>query len=139
MACPFFYPLSPKCENTGVPGPLGECWDGSCHAPDGPSDPDPEALRPLCNMGYARGRCRRFPAGRVPDAVRFAVKADDGATIRIYYSVEMDHLPFAHGPMEYSLAGGALANPPEDPVLARQAVAYVESYLRRKRRSRAEA
>jgi hypothetical protein len=52
--------------------------------------------------------------------------------IRIYYVVERDHYPFAHGRLEYSLAAAALVAPPEDATLARQAQAYVESYLRRK-------
>ena len=53
--------------------------------------------------------------------------------IGIYYVVERDHHPFAHGRLEYSLTAAAFVTPPESATLARQAQAYVESYLRRKK------
>jgi hypothetical protein len=77
-----------------------------------------------CNLGYARGECPRFPQGDGPDAVRFTISGDDAAGVHVYYVMERNHLPFAHG----SLGEGAGA----DPTLARQAAAYVESYRRRK-------
>jgi hypothetical protein len=96
-------------------------------------------LRPLCNLGYARETCARFPAGDGPDAVRFTISRCDGATLRLYYVMERDHHPFAHGPLEYSRAARSFAAPTasETPPAAqelvlRQAQAYVESYLRRK-------
>ena len=113
--------------------PLGDAWAGVCRAvPDQPCRPDESALRPLCNFGYARGSCARFPSADGPDAVRFTVSQDDGARLRIYLVVERDHLPFAHGPLEYSRATGAFVEPPPDQTIGRQAGAYVESYLRRK-------
>lgn len=119
--------------------PLGGCWSGVCRAaPELPLEPDEALLRPVCNMGYARGRCVRFPARSGPDAVRFTVRADDGSSVRIYYVVERDHHPFAHGPLEYSRALGSLVEPPPDGNLGRQAQAYVNSYLRRKTESSAE-
>jgi len=84
-------------------------------------------------MGYARGECGRFPPGGGPDAVRFALKADDGGALRLYYVTERDYLPFSHGPLEYSTADECLVNPPAAANLGRQAQAYSESYLRRKR------
>jgi hypothetical protein len=86
----------------------------------------------LCNLGYARGACPRFPNGEGPDAVRFTVQAVEETGLRLYYVVERDHHPFAHGPLEFSLASGALMNPPHGQWLGRQALAYVRSYLRRK-------
>lgn len=134
MACPYFYPVEARAragENSTLP--LGDSWAGVCRAvPDRPWQPDEAVLRPLCNLGYARGNCARFPAQDGPDAIRFAVSGDDGACIRIYYVVERDHHPFAHGPLEYSRAAGGFATIPEDDNLTRQASAYVESYLRRK-------
>ena len=55
------------------------------------------------------------------------------AAIGLYYVVERDHHPFAHGRLEYSLAAAAFLTAPESATLARQAQAYVESYLRRKK------
>jgi hypothetical protein len=113
--------------------PLGGTWTGSCRAlPDGACQPDEPSLRSLCNLGYARGACSRFPPGDGPDAVRFTISHDDGATLRIYYVVERDHHPFSYGPLEYSLASGEFTAPPEGEIVGRQAQAYVESYLRRK-------
>jgi hypothetical protein len=89
-------------------------------------------LQHLCNLGYARGTCARFPSGEGPDAVRFTVSRDQGDSLRIYYVLERDHHPFAHGPLDYSVARGAFVDPPAGETVSRQAQAYVESYLRRK-------
>jgi len=138
MACPYFYPVTP-----GVYGnspetamlPLGDCWTGICRAaPDSPCHPDEATLRPLCNFGYARGACPRFPPGEGPDAVRFTVRAANSASVHLYYVLERDHHPFAHGPLEYSLASKSLVKPPPGENLDRQAQAYAESYLSRMER-----
>jgi hypothetical protein len=132
MACPFFYPLEPREPGTPHPTlPLGDAWAGSCRTlPDAPWQPEDPTLRTLCNLGYARGACPRFPSGDSPDAVRFSVMHDEGEHVRIYYVVERGHLPFAHGPLEYSRRRAAFADPPADANLDRQAAAYVSSYLR---------
>jgi hypothetical protein len=136
MACPYFYPLSARAQRDDSQStmlPLGDSWAGTCLAsPEQPWQPKEAALRPLCNLGYARGTCGHFPAGDGPDAVRFAISASDGAAIRLYFVVERDHHPFAHGPLEYSLATRAFAQPPASETMLRQAHAYVESFLRRK-------
>lgn len=110
--------------------PLGGAWEGVCCAVAGePWQPDRASLQPLCNMGYARGTCARFPDGDGPDAVRFAVSGDDGTSVRLYYVIERDHHPFAHGPLD------DLEGPPGNAsaLLVRQAAAYLQSYRRRKR------
>jgi hypothetical protein len=135
MACPYFFPVNPRTEGTSPQHamlPLGATWTGFCRAlPDCACQPDEPVLR-SCNLGYARGACSRFPTGDGPDAVRFTISGDDGATLRIYYVVERDHHPFSHGPLDYSLASGAFADPPPGEIMCRQARAYIESYLRRK-------
>jgi hypothetical protein len=83
-----------------------------------------------CNLGYARGECARFPAGDGPDAVRFTISSHQSTAIRIYYVMERDHHPFAHGRLEYSPAAAGFVTPPETAALESQARAYVESYLR---------
>jgi hypothetical protein len=133
MSCPYFYPVEPRASTAILP--LGDRWAGVCRAvPNLPWQPDEATLRRLCNLGYARGTCARFPSGEGPDAVRFTVSRDQGASLRIYYVLERDHHPFAHGPLDYSVAGGAFVNPPAGETMTRQAQAYVESYLRRKLR-----
>jgi hypothetical protein len=113
--------------------PLGDDWAGTCvAAPQVPWQPDAVSLRTLCNLGYAREACKRFPNDSGPDAVRFAIAGDDGATLRLYYVVERDHHPFAHGALAWSRTAGAFHDAPRTQPFHRQACAYVESYLRRK-------
>lgn len=117
------------------PMPLGDPWAGTCHAlPGGDWRPDPNTLRELCNFGYAREKCGRVPPGS-PDAVRFSISHDREGVIRIYWVVEKDHLPFAHGPLEYSRADEAFREAHPDCRLVRQAQAYISSYLRRKEKT----
>jgi hypothetical protein len=137
MSCPYFYPLEPRTsvgngQNARLP--LGDFWTGQCRAvPLHPCQPDDAALRPLCNLGYARGNCPQFPAlPELPDAVRFTIAADQGSLLQLYYVIERDHHPFAHGPLEYSTALGRFSSLPDRENFDRQALAYVESYLRRK-------
>jgi hypothetical protein len=110
--------------------PLGESWSGFCRALPDTVHPVSDAC---CNLGYARGNCGRFPAGEGPDAVRFTISRHDSAGLGIYYVIERDHHPFAHGALEYSFATACLTAPLEPETVARQAHAYVESYLRRKK------
>jgi hypothetical protein len=139
MACPYFDPVRPRTIAIGAPGamlPLGDSWLGLCRATAGqPWEPDQASLAALCNLGYARGSCPRFPAeeaDRGPDAVRFTISRDDGRSVEVRYVVERDHHPFAHGGLEFSRAAAAFVVPPPAETLHRQARAYVTSYLRRK-------
>ena len=91
-----------------------------------PFQPDSETVRDLCNYGYARGRCARFPGGDSADAVRFAIGSDDQTLVVIRYAIERDHYPLDQG--ELSLRR---APPIAGSVLLRQAHAYLQSYLRR--------
>ncbi len=133
MACPYFYPAGPVPPGKRTPpAPLGDLWPGACRAaPPHEWLPDSRTVEQLCNFGYARGSCARVPSDG-PDAVRFSVAEDRGALIRIYWVMEKDHLPFAHGPLEYSRAEERFVAPPADACVARQARAYLSSYLRRK-------
>jgi hypothetical protein len=139
MACPYFDPVRPRTKTPapGAPLPLGDDWAGLCRAPGSqPAEPPAAAITTLCNLGYARGYCPRFPSGDDgPDAVRFTISRDDGYTVAVYYVVEHDHHPFAHGGLEYSRAKDAFLVPPPAENLLRQARAYVSSYLRRKAES----
>lgn len=136
MSCPYFYPLTPRIEGAGPQHamlPLGDLWAGVCRAnADEPWCPDDASLKLLCNLGYARGVCERFPGTDGPDAVRFAIREDDGARLGIYYVLERDHHPFAHGPLEFSMTCEALLGASPGGTVTRQALAYIESYRRRK-------
>jgi hypothetical protein len=113
--------------------PLGDAWTGLCRAvPDQPFQPDDSLLGPFCNFGYARGHCPRFPADHGPDAARFTLVSDDGAVLRLYYVLERDHRPYAHGPLSFLVARNEIVTPAEGAWTAAQACAYAASYLRRR-------
>jgi hypothetical protein len=114
--------------------PLGDEWVGLCRAGEGPAcEPDAHSLSTVCNLGYARGACERFPVDAAgADAVRFTVARDNEVDVAVYYVMERDHHPFAHGGLEYSRATADFVSLPATANLHRQASAYVSSYLRRK-------
>ncbi|MDE3165679.1 MAG: hypothetical protein KGN36_07735 [Acidobacteriota bacterium] len=125
MSCPYFYPTESRGGSATLP--LGDFWTGECRAGER-AVPTGDAT--LCNLGYARGECPRFPAGEGPDAVRFAVAQDRGAAVELLYAIERGHYPDGQGTIAVSADGGASGAP--DEVLGRQAAAYAASYRRRK-------
>jgi hypothetical protein len=133
MACPYFIPEAP-CGRGQDPRaamlPLGDEWSGLCRASGVREPAEAGALR-LCNLGYARGECPRFPGGDGPDAVRFAIRAVEPARLCIQYVMERDHHPHAYGCIDCSRDTGAALRPPEDEALLHQAAAYAQSYLKR--------
>jgi hypothetical protein len=140
MPCPFFHPLGQLAWPNAPKLPLGDAYSGRCHAdPALPADPDPVTLRDCCNLGYARGKCGRFPDAFGPDAVRFAVTADTGSSVRIYWVREKGHEPFDHGPLEFSVEARTFLASGTDAAVEQQARAYLASYLRRKSRRGAAA
>ncbi len=112
--------------------PLADSYSGRCLAqPLQPHFPPEEQQRDLCNCGYARGRCDRFPESADADAVRFSVIFHAKQRIRLVYILEKNHAPAAHGMLEFSTAAGRFLTPALSEVLERQARAYVEAYFRR--------
>ena len=126
MSCPYFYPIQSRRGSALLP--LGDWWQGLCHTD--PALPAEPADSTCCNLGYARGQCSRFPLSAGPDAVRFTIASQEAGAIHLYYVMERDHHPFAHGRLAYSVDGGFQPQP--EKMLERQALAYVESFRRRK-------
>ncbi len=117
MACPFFKPVQRLDRGGWDPAPrlpLLDAWSGVCTAADDWTPPE-TIQREVCNCGYARGLCDRFPSGEAADAVRFSLLSQ-----RLIYVLEKDHAPVEHGEI--------------DPVtdsrepLASQARAFMESW-----------
>ena len=135
MACPYFFPAEPL-PWSRWPGklrpPLGELYGGECRARSDPLSPSERLLVDCCNLGYARTECSRFPNGDGPDAVRFGLSADDGRIVAVAYVVERVHLPLRHGTLRYCRASKTWSGLDADRLLARQAEAYLASYLRSK-------
>lgn len=108
--------------------PLGGLYRGVCYARTEPFVPSESSRDDLCNCGYARGRCDRFPDGAA-DAVRFSALSDTGGRLRLIYIIEKNHAPAESGTLEYSLAEARLEVDPSR-LLAVQGQAFVQSYLR---------
>ena len=135
MACPYFYPTERLDEKTKHPRlPLGDPYTGLCRVdPMRDWRPDDATLRHSCNLGYARGRCPRFPKEAGPDATRFSVTGDQDGLLTIFYVSEQGHTPLEHGTLEYSATMGRFLRGHSNRLLQKQAQAYVDSYLLRKR------
>jgi hypothetical protein len=140
VACPFFVP-SRRLEIAGWVRPprfpLGDPFAGACHArPAEIVEPTESRQRELCNCGYARGRCDRFPGDSAADAVRFSVTTDTPNRLLVVYVVEKDHAPAEHGILEYTwvndVEDSRLEGPHVSDVLVQQARAFIESYLSRR-------
>jgi hypothetical protein len=108
MACPFFEPRTKLGDGPLDPPPrlpLGQAWSGVCVAPGFTSqEPEETELREICNTGYARGRCGRFPSNAEADAVRFSADRDG----TLVYILEKDHAPVRHGRVSDLLASPLL-------------------------------
>ena len=133
MACPYFCPTG-KAEGftwrSKIRPPLGDAHQGECHVqPAQIHQPALEAIE-TCNLGYAAGRCSRFPANEGPDAVRFCIQADDGVAVSIDYVLERRHLPDSHGRVVYDCGLQVFSGVDDGSLLQSQARAYVQSYLR---------
>ncbi len=148
MACPFFLPerlLAPEVHRSTDPkdgdvawvtASLGGLFLGSCLArQDAPWVPDLERQRACCNRGYARQGCDRFPADAAGDQARFSAEPRPGGEIAIRYAIERNYYPAAHGTFVWSAEPGELrcetgGDAPDRKVLAAQARAFLESFLR---------
>jgi hypothetical protein len=122
VACPFFKPSVRVDPEEWLHAPrltLIDEYRGTCGAGEA-FEPEASAQRDVCNCGYARGRCDRFPEGS-PDAVRFSVIGEERSVLRIVYAFENDHSPVTHGIAEPGVDVG-------DPILTAQIRAFSESY-----------
>lgn len=134
MSCPYFYPVERLDEGLwAVPHrlPLLDAWRGECRASDSAGPAEDDVTRLGCNAGYARGKCSRFPEGARIDAVRFHVAAESGDELRLQYILEEAGWPREQGEMRFSRAAHAFTESPVDDIMSRQALVFMEGYLRR--------
>jgi hypothetical protein len=140
VACPFFLPVTRLDQDGWIHAPrfpLGDPYQGICQAVAGEAVEPPEAsLHDLCNCGYGRGRCERFPAESA-DAVRFSVVSTDGDSVQLIYVLEKGHAPVEHGTLEYSIRESSFAGESIRPILKAQARAFLESHLQRRASAKA--
>lgn len=84
-----------------------------------------------CNLGYAKA-CPRLPKERTCDAVRFAVVKESSAGVSVQFVLEANHLPAAHGVLEYDQAGKCWKTFHPDLRMQKLAESFLQSYLDRK-------
>ena len=135
MACPYFFPAARLDQSSwAIPPrlPLGDAYGGECRAPASGPQPDEERVRQVCNVGYGRNCCERFPQQAVVEAIRFHIVEDTNALLRIQYVLEKECWPAGNGLLECATESRAIRGA-DDEILRRQATAFVESYLRRKK------
>ena len=135
MACPYFMPTH-KAESLAwihpARLPLGAGWSGFCTAPGYENQaPRDEQLREACNLGYA-GKCPRRPQDGPWDSIRFGIAREYNQRLELRYVCEKNHLPAAHGTLEFDAAAGRWTATHDDARLQKMAQCYVEAYLLRK-------
>jgi len=64
--------------------------------------------------------------------VRFSITGETRNRLVVVYVVEKDHAPAEFGTLEFAIDDARLDGPPISGVLAQQARAFLESYLRRR-------
>jgi hypothetical protein len=114
VACPYFLPQVPLETGPWVHAPrwpLGAAYTGICQAcPDELFEPSAECQETLCNRGYARGICERFPPSAPFDAVRFSVLEETAESPRFVWILEQEHTPAQFGVFEYDATLGKVAH-----------------------------
>jgi hypothetical protein len=130
MPCPFFEPTQPvpSPAHPGARLPLIREYDGYCHA-CGDVKTAPEELRfECCNHGYSRSKCPCFPAAEPVSCIRYTIRGEDGAALRILCIEEQDHTPLRWVEVRFELASSTVSG--DVPAILRaQAEAFGRSYL----------
>ncbi len=129
MACPFFMPEQRFDSDWPFPQrlPLGAGWAGTCTAPghEG-ARPSGEELKSGCNLGYAKS-CRRLPAERHADAVRFALGEERDGILHVLFVCERDYLPAGNGELLYQAENASWLHSHPDACVQRMAECYVQA------------
>ena len=112
--------------------PLGAGWSGRCTAPgyDG-ARPSAEELTSGCNLGYAKS-CRRLPADRHADAVRFAIGEEHDGVLHVLFVCERAYLPASHGELLFDKAQRCWVKSHDEAAVQRMAECYVQAQLERR-------
>jgi len=134
VACPYFMPERRLQSDWPFPRrlPLGAGWAGTCSAPGHEGvQPGEEELKSGCNMGYAKA-CKRLPAERSADAVRFALGEEREGILHVLFVCEREHLPAGHGELLYEKASKQWLRRHDNPCVQRMAECYVQAQMERR-------
>jgi hypothetical protein len=114
VACPFFLPvhqIGPGPWDPAPRMPLGDTWAGECRSTSAAYTPGEAELRDMCNVGYVRGRCSRFPESAGADAVRFSLaRGADNPETHVRFVFEKDHSPTEFGEIGPATDGREVLN-----------------------------
>ena len=111
--------------------PLGDFYVGECHTTPERQVPSDEVVTKLCNNGYGRGVCDRFPHDAATDAIRFHLAGSEPGILRVQFTLEKGCWPAGDGFLDYSKAAGRFLELHPDPIVQRQAEVFLDSVLRR--------
>ena len=133
MSCPFFIPRE-AADDIAFPHPgrlpLGRGWRGACSVPGHEQATlGPKELE-SCNLGYAKS-CSRLPRERSSDAMRFAVVRDSKGQVSVEFVLEREHLPVAHGRLQFDRQSRNWTPPHPDERIQSKAERFLEAYLKR--------
>lgn len=129
MPCPLF---EPQKKTELAQSPLGRFpllfeFEGACGSTT-PKGGDQQHLQ-ICNLGYAKGRCSRFPDDFPVSAVRFHVTAKTAQVLSVLVLEEADHWPYFSYPIKFLIAEGRLDPEIEDRCRRAQIFQFCRSFL----------
>ena len=133
MACPYFEPrsvaASPLHANARLP--LVEEYEGLCLAAAEPFTAPADTQFRLCNQGYPRGGCERFPSDETRSCLRYELLSRNENTLEVMIIAERDYAPVDWRVVRYSTATGAEEPEISDACMRAQLAAFCRAYLNR--------
>jgi hypothetical protein len=94
---------APPCCRWAMPGTAS-----AAPIPASPGNPTRSLCSPSATWATPADAARAFPTATDPTRRASPSRGWPG-NLRVYYVLERDHRPFAHGPLEFSRAGGSMA------------------------------
>ena len=133
MACPFFEPrtIARFPQKVGARLPLLDEYEGLCLAMAEAFQPPDELRFRVCNHGYGRGSCPRFPTTESRSCARFDVRGASAEALELLLVEEQDHAPVRWQAHRYYFETERLEPDLGDRCIRAQALAFCRSYTRR--------
>lgn len=131
MACPYFEPrsiaASPLHANARLP--LIEEYEGLCRVAAEPFAAPADTQFRLCNQGYPRGGCERFPSDETRSCLRYELLSRSEDIFEVMIIAERDYAPVEWRVVKYSFAAGTVEPEMSDACMRAQLAAFCRAYL----------